>query len=735
MIRAVAAPLGDLVAAGLVVGAVEAVRITGSGSPLWTAAIAVGLVLILATAVGVPIVLAAALVGAQPWARAFARDLGAAGPARVRAIWRALLLALGLAAVFAAVYALSVKTHHRFNAAGALGLLHATVAVATVALVTLALLGLDAALGDRVARLEWLSFLLSGKTGVATGVVALAGAASLISGVAHAAAPAADFRPLALAGLFVAALAAARLYGVSRRLPDKAVAALLAGAVLLSTLALVELSARDVARARVAGRGIPSRVVLRLLWRLTDADGDGFASRFGGGDCDDSNPKVSPMSDEIVGNGVDDNCAGGDAALADMPERTRKIPSHTPAAPRRNVFLITIDALRADHVGAYGYGRPTTPNIDRLAARGSRFDWAISPSPTTRRAIPALMSGRYASTLAFVEGGKQKIWPPHLKRGYHWMLGQGFEAAGYQTQAILCCTTLFDRRMGVVEGIQHVDAEAARLRRKYHGDVLAKKVAQWMATGRDPARPFFLWVHFIDAHNPYQRLPGAPDFGARPIDRYDGEIWYVDDKIGAMLKAVEDAGLKDDTVVVVTADHGDEFLEHGHLYHGRSVYNELLRIPLVIAAPGRKPAVVPGPVSLIDVGPTVLDLVGLPRPAGLNGRSLAAAVGGGGAIPDRMVLSELIADRNITRNLRAGLDGDWKIIWDLDANTYELYSLADDPGDRDDVRGSEAETFARMKAELQKTIDLELSLLPTDKNFRERALRGKSAAEGRRWKH
>jgi arylsulfatase A-like enzyme len=208
-------------------------------------------------------------------------------------------------------------------------------------------------------------------------------------------------------------------------------------------------------------------------------------------------------------------------------------------------------------------------------------------------------------------------------------------------------------------------------------------------------------------------------FGGEPIDRYDSEIAYVDDKIGRMIAAVDAAGLTTSTIVAVSSDHGDEFLEHGNEYHGRSLYNEVIRVPLIVAAPGRDPAVATAPVSVIDVGPTLLDLVGLTRPTGQNGRSLAAAIGTG-ELPERMVLAELIADRNITRNLRAGFLGDWKLIWDLDANTYELYSLSKDPGDTDDRRGRAADVFEELRRELHRQTDLELSLLPIDREHQRR---------------
>ena len=706
--------LVDAVIAGLVLGLVESVRVAG-GDPLWSAIVAVGLVLPAAALVGAPTLAALAFVARRPWATAWLEALRRPGPARVRAIWRALLVAAVVAAMFAVTYLLSVKTFGRFNAAGALGLLSGAAMITALALVVIAALAIDELAGPRIESIKFLSRILSGASGIACLVVTAAGVVAGVGAVAHAAAPAADFRPLALAAVFAAALGVAGLYGVGRRLAPAGLAAVIAAATALSIVALLQVGQRDRARASIAAGGVPSALVLRGLWSISDADRDGYAGRFGGGDCDDRDPAVHPDADEIIGNRIDDNCAGGDLTLEGVAHRARPAASHFRSAPRRNVVLISIDALRADHVGAYGYERPTTPNLDALATRGARFEWAISASPTTRRAIPALMGSRYPSTMAFVEGGPKKVWPPHLQRGAHWMIGQSFSRAGYQTAAVLCCTTLFDRRMGVTAGIDDVDASAARLRRKYHGDHLVERLDVWLEQRRDPDRPFFLWIHFLDAHNPYKRLPGSPNFGGREIDRYDSEIWYVDDKIGQMLAALEREGLAGETIVAVTSDHGDEFMEHGNRFHGRSLYNELVRVPLIVAVPGAGPQVIGEPVSMVDIAPTLLDLVGLDRPAGLNGRSLGPAIAGSGEVPGRMVLSELIADRNITRNLRAGFAGDYKIIWDLDANTYELYSLESDPGDRRDLRDRETEIFERMRDRLHETVDLELSLLPGDK--------------------
>lgn len=708
---------GDAAGAGFVLAAVETARLGGGETPIWLALIATGLVLLAAVAIGVPSLAVAHYFARRKWAGGWLAALRDGGPARVRAVWRGLLLVAALGLVFAAGHALAVWSFGRFNAAGAVGLLHGAAAVVAVLASAALALWVDDLAGPALERAGFLERLVTGWVGVVGFTIA---AAALIIGIdrfATWAAPAADFRALALAGLFAAALAAASLVGVSRRLGARGLGTLLGMTGLLIATALWQVGERADPRRAIAADGIPSGHALRLLWSLSDRDGDGYASRFGGGDCDDGDRWINPEANEIIGNAVDENCSGADLTIDQIAARARPVPSRNPGAERRNVVLLTIDAARADHVGAYGYKRPTTPNVDRLAARGTRFEWAITPSPTTRRAIPAMMAGRYASTLAYVEGGG--IWPPRIKKGYHGMLAETFAAAGYQTAAILCCKTLFDERVGVTNGFGFVDQSAHKLKRKYHGDYLAEKVEAWLETERDPGRPFFLWVHFLDAHNPYQKLPGAPDFGKRAVDRYDGELAYVDDKIGLMLRSLQSRELESQTIFAISSDHGDEFGEHGNKYHGTSLFNELVRVPLIVTVPGQAPAVVRAPVSVIDIGPTLLDLVGLQRPAGQNGRSLAEAVGSGAA-PDRMVLAELIADRNIERNLRAGFREGWKLIWDLDADTYQLFSLDRDPGDRRDRALAEPDRLATMRDELRELVDRELGLLPGDKHYAER---------------
>ncbi len=713
--------------AALAIGAIEAWRLLGVAPAVSTLVVAIGLTVLGGIVVGLPLYgVGAAVLRIPPIARWRARA-AETGAARVGALVELAIAILGLVALWVVAQGAAAWALFHFNARGATAVLLATAltgaAIGIAATTTLA----APPLARLVARPAVLHRWTAGWRGGAVLATLLLSLAIGVTLVVARAAPAYDPRPARMEAGFVLALALAAGLGIERRLRRPGALGAIGAAVLLALSSLVVIGRADVARSAVAGRGTTSVTVLRALWHLTDGDGDGYAGRFGGGDCDDDHAAISPGALEIVDNGKDDNCGGGDVTTAQLAPRTTEVPPRDPAAPRRNVILLTIDTLRADHLGAYGYARPTSPRIDALAARGAVFEWAISPSPITRRAVPALMTGRYASTIGFKDGS----WPPKMIAGRHRVLGEVFKKAGYRTHAILCCDDLFDKASGVIAGIDQVDMDAAKQTGK-PGDVVAAHVREFLngsaraapagsqssdvgaSAPGDAAAPFFLWVHLFDPHHPYVAHAGT-SFGKNGLDRYDGEIAFVDAQVGVILDALDRSGLAASTIVALTSDHGEGFDEHGVSHHGNSLYAEAVRVPLIVRAPDASPQRIAGPVSMIDVGPTLLDLVGLPRPAGQNARSLAGSVRTGEPPPDRMVLAELIADRQIGRSLRAGYLGRWKIVWDLDASTRALYAYTSDPLDGDDVYADHASDAVAMTRALAEASDLELTLLPGEK--------------------
>lgn len=321
--------------------------------------------------------------------------------------------------------------------------------------------------------------------------------------------------------------------------------------------------------------------------------------------------------------------------------------------PRLNVLLITIDALRADHLGVYGYPRPTSPNIDRLAGQGVLFRRAASQWPLTSPSFAALMSSTYGHTNGLIRNTAQRMPDRPL------MLAELLKAGGYSTWAAVGNVNLarffnFDQGFDTYRELWRADDEQKTERTTDVGLGLLKRASA--------EKPFFLWLHFFDPHARYDppqpfdrmfvgdryfdgswRVPlykgeetdlggisskvslGTEDRVAYYVAQYDAEIRYVDEQVGLLLKALADRGLADDTLVVLTADHGESLGDHNYFFeHGRFPYDDCVHVPLIVRAPGfaRPGVAVRSPVQSIDIVPTILDLAGLPSDPEAEGKSL-----------------------------------------------------------------------------------------------------------------
>ena len=347
----------------------------------------------------------------------------------------------------------------------------------------------------------------------------------------------------------------------------------------------------------------------------------------------------------------------------------------------RDLILITVDALRADHVGAYGYARKTTPNLDRLAESGVVFDAAYSPTPHTSYAVTSLMTGKYMRPLVLQGmGADSETWAEHLRR-------YGFRTAGFYPPAIFFIDAeRFEhfRDRGLDFEYRKVEFAPARAR--------AAQVEAYLRTV--PAdRRVFLWVHLFEPHEPYEAHPEHP-FGDRDVDRYDAEIAAADDGIGAVLAAVR--GVRPQATAIVTADHGEEFSEHGGRYHGTTVYEEQVRVPLVIDAPGLfQPHRVAAPVELVDLLPTVLAGLEIPRPARIRGADLGAFLAGT-APTDAPGLAFAETD---TQTMLA--KGPLRLLCARKIAACALYDVLKDPGETVDLAPARPGDVAAMRAELR----------------------------------
>jgi arylsulfatase A-like enzyme/Flp pilus assembly protein TadD len=349
-------------------------------------------------------------------------------------------------------------------------------------------------------------------------------------------------------------------------------------------------------------------------------------------------------------------------------------------APRPSVLLVTLDTVRADHLAAYGRKQAATPRLDALAARGVRFETAIAVAPLTAPSHASVLTGLLPPRHGVRDNGAF-VLPSNLP-----VVAERFAHAGYATGAFVSGFPL-DRRFGFARGFTVYDDRLPRgddRRRAPYVERRADRTtdAALRFLGESGARPFFAWVHYFDAHAPYEPpAPFAERFAAAP---YDGEIAFVDEQLGRLLDAVANRPC----YVVVTADHGESLGEHGEDTHGLFVYDATLRVPLVVAGPGLGPRVSDVLARSYDVAPTLLDLAAIEALSPIDGRSLRPALEGR-AMSDEPAYSEsLFAQLNLGwAPLFAWRTRDHKLVA---APRSELYDVAADPGETQDRADGDA---------------------------------------------
>jgi arylsulfatase len=378
-----------------------------------------------------------------------------------------------------------------------------------------------------------------------------------------------------------------------------------------------------------------------------------------------------------------------------------------------NILLICVDTLRADHVGLYGYHRPTTPRVDAFFGKGRVYERAYATSPSTSPSVVSMLTGLYPHRHG-VRVLCQRISPEvitivdHLRR------------AGYEAAAVVSNAVLADSASGLGDRFDHYDDDVDE-QEPFRKEMLERSAARttdaaihWMTNVRHSTKPHFLWVHYMDPHGPYrppadrpvdfshdipkwidpERVPTysrEPDVydGNEYVDRYDEEIAYTDREVGRLLDAYAKCGLANDALIIFTSDHGESMMEHEHWFrHERNTYEEMIRVPLLLhhsaLGAGRESIA----VSTADLAPTILELVGLELPSGLDGMSL---------VPSPRQRDLLCEGRSAKRGLWRGLisgtrktsarHGGSNIIreiraFDLETDPFELSPLevaTDDP--------------------------------------------------------
>ena len=340
-----------------------------------------------------------------------------------------------------------------------------------------------------------------------------------------------------------------------------------------------------------------------------------------------------------------------------------------------NVVVITIDTLRADHLACYGYKRIKTPEIDQLAKSGVRFANAFTAVPITLPSHTALMTGQYPMATGVHDFSGNKVAPGSMT------LARVLQGHGYSTAAFIGSAAL-DSRFGLNQGFgTYYDHFNLGHGREIHldeierrGDKVVDLALKWLASHHQ--KPFFLWVHLYDPHAPYD--PPESYAGLYRTHPYDGEIAFADAQVGRLFGYLKQQHLYENTLIALASDHGESLGEHGEKTHGFFIYNATLHVALIVRIPGDPPRVVQQGVSLIDVMPTILQALGITRPASVQGQSLLSLMLGHSSGDASGQYSENYAPL-IHFGWNRLLGFEWHGMQYIDTTRPELYNLKTDP--------------------------------------------------------
>jgi arylsulfatase A-like enzyme len=413
-------------------------------------------------------------------------------------------------------------------------------------------------------------------------------------------------------------------------------------------------------------------------------------------------------------------------AAIGIPAATTSEAPDKPPMPRRvrrrpDIVLVTIDALRADHLSGYGYRRLTSPNIDEFADGAVRFTNAITQAPYTKAAVASLMTGLYPSahrtvtaTVPFAETmtghpttapATTDVLSPRLRTLATRLRAAGYTTIGLTANPFLIAPFGFGQGFDTFDFFPGGDFAGA--------DRVVERAIDHVRHAGD--RPLFLWIHLMEPHATYDPPPltrgmfpvagrphplpsgmqvpswllaGSPR-DLRPYEsNYDDEIAAVDAGVARLLRGLDDVRGTDEAAIVITADHGEEFLDHGGWEHSATLYDEVVRVPLAIRVPGIAPATVDAQVQLLDLYPTLLELGGLDVPSPTQGRSLLPMLRG--ERPSRPAYTEVAGVQHALRT------DDWKVIVFGDGRV-ELFNLRSDPHEQQNVAGDQPARTADMR--------------------------------------
>ncbi len=416
--------------------------------------------------------------------------------------------------------------------------------------------------------------------------------------------------------------------------------------------------------------------------------------------------------------------ASAKPVVAPAPAPPPETPPPTPPAPPKgpfNVLLIVVDSLRADMPWA-GYPRDIAPNLTALEKTCSSYTHGYSTSSYTAKSVAALLSGKYPSELKrsgyfFTKYPESNLFFPEL-----------LQAAGVTTLATHGHMYLRKGSSGLEQGFDDwriVDGLTFDAQTDNHvtSDKMTPLAIEQLEKVPEGKR-FFHYLHYMDPHDKYIRHKESPDFGKKNRDRYDSEVFFTDLWIGKLLEYARAKPWWKDTVVIVTADHGEAFGEHNRYRHAFELWDMLTHVPMFFCGPGIEARHIDTPRGSVDIAPTVLELMGVSAENDFVGKSLVPELRGKPAEP-RPVLLDLPPDSNNPER-RALIDGDMKLLVFGNDYRFDLYDLKSDPGETKNLAKTDPEELARMKAIYQKL----WGAIPKVKPYGGNALEGGGTANG-----
>lgn len=441
-------------------------------------------------------------------------------------------------------------------------------------------------------------------------------------------------------------------------------------------------------------RGGITKAFIAFSQNLTDFDRDGFSPLFGGGDKDNFNAEHNPLAIEIPNNDYDENDFGGDFKLKTCSGRHHKNLPSNELALAKNVIFITVDCLRADHLGVYGYTRPISPNIDFFASKAAVFNNAYSLGTNTGHTLSGIARSNYGTGIF-----NEDILT----------LAEILSLQGYITTASTALPT--NKWLGkdrwksyksvMLKGLQNTLNNGNEY---WDSAKLTDKTIEYLETTKE--QPFYLWVHYDDLHAKEERYIryGEQDYGSSSMDIYDSNIAYTDKHLGRLLDYLKSSGLSEESIIIISADHGEEFGEHGQYFHGGRPCRIQTHVPLILWYPGISHQETNTAVSSIDISPTFLKTIGLSTPKEYRGIDLRE-IADGTTTRNKIIVE---TPRNIPESRSfawALVEGYWRFIYDVKGNTFELYNTQIDPNEYNNVIDEYPEQAEKMTAMFGRWLD------------------------------